>query len=314
MKAFSIFDDFPHSSIALLEEQGISITLNPKGEERPTGDALKLLLNEYDVLFISTAQKMAEEMFKDVSTFKIIGTASSGVDHIHIPVDKRHLIKIANAPQANRRTVTEHTFGLILTLRKQLIEGRATAAQGLSKKAMVGKPVDLYGSTMGVIGAGGIASTVLRMAQCFGLNRLCWTLHPENHKDLSEEGVLFVDIDTLLKKSDIVSVNLPLSLETKNLITQERVELLKETATFITTSRLEISDNKALMEKAKRIPTFSVGMDVDAVTIKELWNPAMNNVIVTPHIGGGTIESRLRLFNECTGNVIKIYNNERNNS
>ena len=187
--------------------------------------------------------------------------------------------------------------------------GRAIAAQGLSKKAMVGKPVDLYGSTMGVVGAGGIASTVLRMAQCFGMNRLCWTLHPENHKDLSDEGVSFVNIDTLLKKSDIVSVNLPLSEKTKNLITRERVELLKDTSTFITTSRLEISDNQALMEKARRIPTFSVGMD--AGTIKDLWNPTMNNVIVTPHIGGGTIESRLRLFSECTENVIKIINNEK---
>ena len=306
MKAFSVFDDFPQSSIDLLENNGISVTLVSKGKERPTGEALKSLLDEYDVLFISTAQKMPEEMFCNICTPKIIGTASSGVDHIHIPADKRHLVRVANAPQANRSTVAEHTFGLILTLRKQLIEGRTIAAQGLSKKAMIGKPVDLFGSIMGVIGAGGIASTVLRMAQCFGMNRLCWTLHPENHKDLNDEGVSFVDIDTLLRMSDIVSVNLPLSEKTKNLITQERVELLKDTATFITTSRLEISDNQALMEKAKRIPTFSVGMDVDAVTIKDLWNPTMNNVIVTPHIGGGTIESRIRLFNECARNVLKV--------
>ena len=312
MKAFSVFDDFPQSSIDLLENNGISVTLIAKGKDRPTGEALKSLLDEYDVLFISTAQKMPEEMFFNLSAPKIIGTASSGVDHIHIPADKRHLVRVANAPQANRSTVTEHTFGLILTLRKQLIEGRAIAAQGLHKKAMIRKPVDLFGSTMGVIGAGGIASTVLRMAQCFGMNRLCWTLHPENHNDISDEGVSFVDIDTLLKKSDIVSVNLPLSEKTKNLITPEKVELLKDTATFITTSRLEISDNQALMEKARRIPTFSVGIDVDAFTIKDFWNPTMNNVIVTPHIGGGTIESRLRLFNECAGNVIKIYNNERN--
>ena len=314
MKAFSVFDDFPSSSIALLEQYGILVVLNPKGKERPSGDALKSLLREYDILFISTAQKMPEEMFEDVNTLKIIGTASSGVDHIHIPADKRHLVKVANAPLANRSTVTEHTFALLLSLRKQLIEGRSTAAQGLTKRAMVGKPVDLYGSTMGVIGAGGIASTVLRMSKCFGMNRLCWTLHPENHNDLSEEGVLFVDIDTLLKESDIVSVNIPLSEKTRSLITKERIELMKDTATFITTSRLEISDNRALMDKARRDPAFSVGMDVDAATIKGFWTTSMNNVIVTPHIGGGTIESRMRLFNECSENVIKIVENERNNS
>ena len=183
MRAYTIFDDFPQSSISLLEKAGIELIIQPKGKERPQGDELKKLLDTYDIVFISTAQKMPEEMFADVTTPKIIGTASSGVDHIHIPEDKKGLIRIANATHANRSTVTEHTFGLILTLRKQLIEGRETAAKGLSKKVMELKPVDLYGSTMGVIGAGGIASTVLRMAKCFGMKRLCWTLHPEKHQD-----------------------------------------------------------------------------------------------------------------------------------
>lgn len=313
MKAFSIFDDFPQSSIEILESNGIEVTLLPKGEERPTGNALKQLLDIYDIIFISTAQKMPEEMFSDITVPKIIGTASSGIDHIHIPKDKKNLIKIANATHANRSTVTEHTFGLILTLRKQLIEGRETAAKGLTKKTMMNKPVDLYGSTMGVIGAGGIASTVLRMARCFGMNCLCWTLHPDNHQDLTEMGVQFMDIDSLLQKADIVSVNIPMSEKTKNLINAERIALLKNNATFITTSRLEITDNRALLEKAKYYPTFSVGMDVDAASIKDLWDPSMKNVIVTPHIGGGTIESRIRLFNECCENVIKRINHERDN-
>ena len=311
MKAFSIFDDFPVSSINILEKNGISVTLLEKGKERPNGQALKALLDEYDIIFISTAQKMPEEMFADVNVPKIIGTASSGVDHIHIPEGKKDIIKIANATHANRSTVTEHTFGLILTLRKQLIEGRETAAKGLSKKMMELKPIDLFGSTIGVIGAGGIASTVLRMAKCFGMKRLCWTLHPENHKDLAEDGVEFVDIDSLLKIADVISVNIPMSEKTRNLVNEERIAIMKDTATFVTTSRLEITDNKALMEKAKRIPTFSVGMDVDATNVKDLWDPSMKNVIVTPHIGGGTIESRIRLFNECSENVIKAIHNER---
>lgn len=310
MTAFSIFDDFPQSSIALLERHGVTVTLLPKGHERPNGDALKALLDEYDILFISTAQKMPEEMFADVNTPKVIGTASSGIDHIHIPDSKRHLINVANASHANRSTVTEHTFSLILALRKQLIEGRSIASKGLTKKSMISKPVDLLGSTMGVVGAGGIASTVLRIAKCFGMNCLCWTFHPENHNDLLKEGVSFVDLDSLLIESDVISVNIPLSEKTKNLISKNRVALIKDNATFVSTSRLEITDNKALIEKAQRVSTFSVGMDVDAAVVKDLWDPSINNVIVTPHIAGGTIESRIRLFAECCENVIKIINDE----
>ena len=271
MKAYSVFDDFPLSAVNLLERNGVSVTLLPKGQERPNSIALKKLLDEYDIIFISTAQKMPEDMFVDVTNHKIIGTASSGIDHIHIPSSKKHLIHVANATHANRTTVTEHTFGLILTLRKQLIEGRQVASQGKSKKEMTTKPIDLYGSTMGVIGAGGIASTVLRMAKCFGMKCLCWTLHPENHPDLLAEGVQFVDIDELLRISDIVSVNIPMSEATRNLISADRVTLLKDTAVFVTTSRLEITDNEALFAKARVCPSFGLGMDVDAVNVKGLW-------------------------------------------
>lgn len=306
MKAFSIFDDFPMSSVAILEKNGIKVDLLPKGQERPSGAALEELLRQYDIVFISTAQKMPEEMFKDITTPRIIGTASSGTDHIHIPAEKSDFIKVANATHANRSTVTEHTFGLILTLRKQLIEGRRTALQGKTKKQMSAKPIDLLGATMGVVGAGGIASTVLRMAKCFGMKCLCWTLHPEAHADLKAEGVEFVSIEKLMKESDIVSVNIPLSDKTRNVVSADKVALLKNNAVFVTTSRIEVTDKEALFAKAKENPSFGLGMDVDATDVQGLWTNEMDNVIVTPHIGGGTIESRIRLFNECAENVIAL--------
>lgn len=306
MKAYSIFDDFPQTSISLLEQNGIDVDIIPKGQPRPSGIALKQLLNEYDILFVSTAQKMSEDMFADITSPKIIGTASSGIDHIKIPENKRGLIRIANAVYANRSTVTEHTFGLILTLRKQLIEGRNTAFLGKTKKEMSAKPKDLLNSVMGVIGAGGIASTVLRMAKCFGMRCLCWTLHPENHAELQKEGVEFVALETLLRESDVISVNIPYSVETENLVNAERVNLIKDDAVFITTSRVEVTDKKALFEKAHQYKSFGLGMDVDAANVQGLWTEDMYNVIITPHIGGGTVESRIRLFNECSENVIKL--------
>lgn len=305
MKAFSIFDDFPQSSIDILKQAGVLVDLLPKGQTRPSGIELKRFLDLYDIIFISTAQQMPEDMFADINTPKIIGTASSGIDHVHIPRDKQHFIKIANATHANRTTVTEHTFGLILTLRKRLIEGRRISLEGKSKKEMQGKPIDLFGSTMGVIGAGGIASTVLRMAKCFGMNCLCWTLHPEHHPDLSSEGVRFVNLETLLSRSDVVSVNIPLSEHTQNLVSSERVAMLKDNAVFVTTSRIGVIDKKALFAKAHHCKDFGLGMDIDASDVMDLWSPDMDNVIITPHIGGGTVESRIRLFDECCENVVK---------
>ena len=240
MRAFSIFDDFPESSISILRKKGVEVDVLPKGQERPSGLELEALLSEYDILFISTAQVIPEELFLGINSPRIIGTASSGVDHIHIPSNKSDLIKVVNAAEANRITVAEHIFALILTLSKNLIEGRKIALAGKTKKELASLPKDLVGSTIGVVGAGSIAGTVLKMASSFGMKRLCWTPHPDSHNDLKSDGVFFVNIDELIHNSDIVSISIPLSKLTTNLINSDRISLLKEDAVFVSTSRSEV--------------------------------------------------------------------------
>lgn len=314
MKAFSVFDDLPSSCIEMLESQGVEVTLLPRGEERPQGDALQRLFHAYDILFISTAQKMPEQMFEGLETRKVIATASSGTDHIHVPEDKKHLVHIANATHANRSTVAEHTFALALLLRKHLLEGRQTAFEGLPKKAMSAKPVDLFGSTLGVVGAGGIATAVLNLGKGFGMRRLCWTFHPDHHDNLVKDGVEMMSLDNLLQKADIVSVNIPLSEATSELLDAQRISILKDNVVLISTSRPEVIDNAALLRRASSTPSFCVGLDYDAKSVFGLWNTDMLNVIVTPHIAGGTVESRRRLFEECTRNaLLKQYLGDVNN-
>ena len=282
MKAFSVFDDLPSSCIEMLESKGVEVTLLPHGEERPQGDALQQLFHNYDILFISTAQKMPEHMFEGIVTRKFIATASSGTDHIHVPESKKHLVHIANATHANRSTVAEHTFALALSLRKHLLEGRQTAFEGLQKKAMSAKPVDLFGSTLGVVGAGGIATAVLNLGKAFGMHRLCWTFHPEHHDNLVKDGVEMMSLDNLLKLADIVSVNIPLSESTRELLDANRISMLKDNAVLISTSRPEVIDNATLLRRASLCPTFCVGLDYDAKSVVGQWNTDMLNVIVTP--------------------------------
>lgn len=306
MRAYTIFDDFPQQSLAMLQEKGIEVVVHPKGKARPQGDELKQLLYQFDIIFISTAQQMPEEMFADITVPKVVATASSGKDHIHVPADKVALVRIANAPNANRSTVTEHTFALALALRKQLLEARVVASEGKNKRAMQGRLHDLTGSTMGVIGAGGIASRVLEMARCFGMRCLCWTFNPEKHPELVEAGVEFTDLDTLCSTADVISVNIPSTPESRLLVDKRRVSLMKDDAVFITTSRIDVTDIDALIEKAESNMHFGLGMDVDPQAVMGKWHADNRNIIITPHIGGGTIESRIRLFNECCENALKL--------
>ena len=306
MKAYTIFDDFPQQSLELLQKRGIDVIVHPKGMPRPQGNELKALLDEYDILFVSTAQQMPEDMFADVVSPKVVATASSGVDHIHVPASKANLVRIANAPKANRSTVAEHTFALILALRKQLLEARDVAAEGKNKKAMHGKFHDLYGATMGVVGAGGIASRVLMLARAFGMRCFCWTFNPEKHQSLCEEGVIFTDLDTLCSQADVISVNIPSSEKTHMLIDSRLVSMMKNDSVFVSTSRMTVTDTSALLEKALKQDNFGLGMDVDSKDFMGMWDARQNNIIITPHIGGGTVESRIRLFNECCENALVL--------
>ena len=301
MRAYSVFDGFPATAVAVLERKGIQVTVHPHGVPRPEGDGLKSLLRSYDILILGTGQKMPESFFTEIREKRIIGTASIGTDHICVPSAQKDLIKIVNAPTSNRISVAEHTFLLILALEKNLLDAVAVAARGAKKKEMHHNPSDLFGKTIGVVGAGGTAGAVLRVAQALGMRRICWTRNPENHQGMA--GVDFVSLDELMEASDIVSVNLPLTPGTRHLIDRDKIRRMKENAIFVSLSRAEVTDNESLFARAKESPMFRVGLDVDADQIAGLWDPSMKNVIVTPHIGGGTVEARLRMFEEVSENI-----------
>ncbi len=303
-KVYSIFNDIPQSSYAPLNEAGYEVHILPVGHERPSGEVLKRILEEYDIVFIGTSQVITEPMLADIESVKFIATLSSGTDHIHVPADKSSLIRIVNAPLANRVSVAEHCFGLILNLAKGIVDGRYVSCEGKQKGSMQKKPVDLFGSTIGVVGAGGIACEVLSFADAFGMKRLCWTFHPERHKPLSEDGVQFVSLEELMKTSDVVVISIPHTRETRGMLNRPLLSHLKDDSIFVSTSRIEIFDARYLFEKASSCPTFGLALDVDSKDVYGMWNLSQRNVIVTPHIAGGTVQSRIRLFDECCRNLI----------
>lgn len=307
MKVYTIFDDFPDSAKKILTNAGLNVTVHPLGVPRPDETQIKSILEEYDIVIVGTSQKMPEWVFADIDFPKIVGTASVGIDHIRIPINKIGLIKVVNAPVANRVSVAEHTLALILALKKYIIRGRNTAEKGLNKKTMPYTPTDLFGSIIGVVGAGGTSRAILNMAHALGMEAFCWTPHPQMHKEL--DFVSFLPLNEMLKSVDIVSVNIPSTSNTVGLINKERISLIKEDAIFISASRADIVDMESLFSRARQLPQFRIGLDVDTDKVEGLWNGEQDNVIVTPHIAGGTIQSRIRMFEEVSTNVVMTLKN-----
>lgn len=304
MTAYSIFDDFGDEPSKIIKQAGIQLTVHPQGTSRPDKDELKVILEKYDCVILGTGQKITPDMFDRITTARIISTASVGVDHIELPDYKKSLVTIVNAPKANAQSVAEFTIGCALACCKRLAEGNTLYLEGKNNKALVRKPEDLNGRVMGVAGAGNISVRIMELALCFGMKVLCWTANPDRHRELTLMGIQFVPMEELAARADVISVNLPCVQETKGIISPELIGRMKNTAIFISVSRLQVIDLDSLLLKAGKNPNFYVCVDIDTDRTVTGKIHRAHNVLITPHIGGGTIETRKRMFKEVAENTV----------
>ena len=298
MRAYSIFDDFTKEALDILTAAEVEVTVHPTGVPRPDAVRMKEILKEYDCVIIGTSQKITEDMFQGIDTPRIIATASVGLDHIKVPESKRSLVTVINTPKANAQSVAEYTMACALACCKRLDEGSRLYRQGKNNKSLFQKPEDLLGKTMGVVGAGSISERIMAFASFFGMRILCWTRNPEQHRDLERYAVRFVSLDELVRIADFISVNLPNKPETVGLISSELISRMKPSAVFISVSRLDTVDAEALFARAREDRGFYVCLDLDLDPELVRQTPDQPNVMVTPHIAGGTVETRKRMFTE----------------
>lgn len=307
-KAFSIINNLSRNAVEILEKNDIELTIN-KEEHIPNTEEQITLLSEYDILIIGVKTIVSKEILEHINTPKIIATLSIGLDHIDEEVRNSNLVSVVNIKKANTTSVAEHIFALILALNKRLYESNHLVLEKKGqKKNLHERPVDIANKKLGLIGAGNITKEVIKIAKIFHMQIVCYTKNKEKHQDLLEQGVTFTSLDEVIKESDIINVSIPLTEETKYLISKEKINLMKETATFINTSRLDVVDTKALIEKAEKYSTFYVGLDVDIDEYKDLLSKYRENVIVTPHTAGTSKEAIERMDDELANNIINELN------
>lgn len=307
-KAFSVIKDLNKDAIDILKNNNIQLTINDSGYI-PNTEELIALLQEYDVLIIGVKTIVTKDILEYINSPKIIATSSIGLDHIDKEVRESGLIHVINIKNANTISVAEHIFSLILGLNKRVYESNNLVLQQKGhKKNLHERPEDISNKKLGLIGAGNITKEVIKIAKIFNIQMSCYTRNPNNHKDLLEYGVVFKSLDEILKESDIINVSIPLTDETKYLIAKDKIELMKPTATFINTSRVDIVDTKSLIEKADKYNTFYVGLDIDLDEHKDLLSQYRDNVIITPHTAGVTKQAIERMEFELANNIVNCLN------
>lgn len=311
IKAYSSINDLNSKAINILNDNNIELTLN-NTSSLPNNEELKIIFQEYDIIIIGVKTIIPKEILTSIKKPKIIATLSVGLDHIAEEVQQSKKVTIINLRKANAISVTEHIFALILALNKRIFESNTLFLneQGFRKNIQA-LPKDISHKKLGLIGAGNITQEVIKIAKAFNMEMICYTLHPKLHDELLKYNITFKSLDEVLQESDIINVSIPLTNATKNLISKEKISMIKNTATFINTARLEIVDLKSLIAKADKYPTFNVGLDVEEQNCQNLLSKYRKNVIVTPHIAGISEEAIKRTDEEIANSIVEVLNNKK---
>jgi D-3-phosphoglycerate dehydrogenase len=233
-----ISDPIHPDAVAWLQGQpGALVSFQPELSH----EELLAVISEYDALIVRSRTKVTEEIIAAAKNLKVIGRAGTGLDNIDVEAAQRANIKVLNAPGANATAVAELTVGLMIALARDLPSAVSAAASGKKVKSY---GTELAGKTLGIIGYGRIGRLVAHLALAFGMRVLAYDIvTPEQ----VEPGVQMTSLEALVGDSDFVSLHVPLTEQTRGLVSAELLERFKVGSFLVNTARAELVDEVAIV-------------------------------------------------------------------
>lgn len=288
-----------------------------------------------NVISVFTFSRVSANVLKKFPNLKLIALRSVGFNHIDIDYCKENGIAVVNSLGYGNITVAEFAFGLILDVMRKVTRSYVNLREE-HPYADDYMGFELNGATIGIIGTGAIGTEAVRIARGFGMNILAYDIFP-NLALAEKYGVNYVELDELLKNSDVVSLHAPLTKDNFHLINEEKINMMKKNAVLINTARGELVDTKALYEALSDARIFGAGLDVleaenmliqpdltldfdylqDDVIRQTLLNERLlklHNVVVTPHIAYNSKEANERILNITMNNINSFFEGKCINS
>lgn len=294
-----ISDPLDPAGLELLRGSGHEVRLLDESE-RPQ---LPEILAEYDALVVRSGTQVTAELLAAGKNLKVVGRAGIGVDNIDVTAATEAGILVVNAPTANLISATEHTFALMLGLARLLPSADGSLkGEAWKRKSFVG--TELKDKTLGIIGFGRIGQQVARRAQAFDMEVIAYDPVIEG-EFMRRRQVEPMALNDLLSKADIVTLHVPKTPETQNLLNDERFALMKEGALLVNCARGGVVDEAALLKALDSGRLAGAGVDVFAKEPPEDYALARHpKVVATPHLGASTREAQLRISTDTAKMVI----------
>ncbi|HEY8744729.1 MAG TPA: D-glycerate dehydrogenase [Chloroflexota bacterium] len=297
---------FPDPALPLLEAT-LDVQLWEGDTPMPRTDFLRVIADVAGVLVSNATERLDREAMDAAPRLKVISNFGVGVDNVDLSLATERGILVCNTPGVLVETTADHAFALLLAVARRLPEAqqhvRADRWQGWHPKLLVGQ--EIYGATLGIVGLGAIGSAVARRAKGFNM-RVVYasrTRRPELEESL---GVQWSSLDDLLQQADYVCLTTALTAETRGLIGQRELALMKPSAVLVNIARGPIVDQSALYDALKEHLLFGAGLDVTDPEPMRGTDPllTLDNCLIVPHIGSAGAGARARMSELAANNLI----------
>ena len=289
------------NSKVLKELQSLGECIDISSSESKDHD-LALEITDAEIVVIRSSTQLTKEIIEKGENLKIIARCGVGIDNIDVEYAKSKNIKVTNSPSANLTSVVELTVALIINAARKINLSDSHLKDGKwDRKKFVG--MELSGKQLGIVGYGKAGRLVSEIMQSFGMSIAFYDPYVKDW-DGPEKSL---ELDELLSTSDVISIHVIKTEETENLISKEKLDLLKESAILINTSRGGVVDEDYLIELIRIKKLFGAGLDVySQEPPKNIDNFVDINLITTPHIGASTNEAQLKAGLDTIENIKKI--------
>ena len=256
-------------------------------------EELKQIIGEYDALMIRSGTQVTAEIIESADKLRIIGRAGVGVDNVDVPAATKRGVIVVNSPEGNTIAAAEHALALMLSLSRHVPHAHAsTMAGGWDRKKYVGN--ELYKKKLGVVGLGKIGSHVARVAKAMGMDVMAYDPFVSAER-AQHMQVRLMPLPALFAEADYVSLHLPRTPDTENLVNAELLKTMKSTARIVNCARGGIIDEAAIAEAVQNGVIGGAALDVYAHEPLEATSPlrsVQERLILTPHLGASTEEAQ----------------------
>ncbi|WP_323716110.1 phosphoglycerate dehydrogenase [Paracoccus aminovorans] len=284
-----VSDKLSETAVQIFRDRGVDVDYLPDvGKDK---EKLAEIIGQYDGLAIRSATKVTAKLLEHAPNLKVIGRAGIGVDNVDIPAASKKGVIVMNTPFGNSVTTAEHAIALMFAVARQLPEASVSTHEGKwEKNRFMG--VEVFNKVLGIIGAGNIGSIVIDRALGLKMKVLAYDpfLSEERAKEL---GVKKVELDELLARADFITLHVPLTEKTRNILSRDSLAKTKKGVRIVNAARGGLIDEEALAELLQSGHVAGAALDVFAVepaTESPLFG--LPNVVVTPHLGASTTEAQ----------------------